>query len=82
MILSFIRNPMSGRLSDQNWYHGLIKRAEAQRLLRNDGEFLVRESISAGPGNYVLSGLWKGKHLHFEINVTTAGSTSKELYHV
>lgn len=71
-------------LSDQLWYHGLIKRVETQRLLRYDGDFLVRESISSGPGRYVLSGLWEKKNVHFEINEYKLyeGDYSISLFHV
>ncbi|XP_063309710.1 tyrosine-protein kinase Fer isoform X2 [Pelobates fuscus] len=31
-------------LSDQDWYHGAIPRVEAQELLKQQGDFLVRES--------------------------------------
>lgn len=72
------------KLTDQLWYHGFIKRIEAQRLLRHDGDFLVRESISGGPDHYVLSGLWKKKHIHFEINesISDESDYSVTLFHV
>lgn len=40
----------------ENWFHGPISRAEAEILLKNDGDFLVRES-QANIGQFVLSGL-------------------------
>ena len=39
----------------ENWFHGPISRNEAELLLKNDGDFLVRESQQ--PGQFVLSGL-------------------------
>ncbi len=40
----------------ENWYHGPISRAAAEQLLKNDGDFLVRQSQGT-PGQFVLSGL-------------------------
>lgn len=39
---------------------------EAESLLREDGEFLIRDSRSS-PGDYVLSCFWSGQTLHFKI---------------
>uniref|UniRef100_A0A7E4VMK7 SH2 domain-containing protein n=1 Tax=Panagrellus redivivus TaxID=6233 RepID=A0A7E4VMK7_PANRE len=55
------------RLQDQPWYLGRIKRIDAVNLLRRDGDFLVRDSIS-NPGEYVLTGQCRGEAMHFEIN--------------
>lgn len=66
-------------LEDQIWFHGLIKRVEAQNLLKNDGDFLIRNSIS-NPRGFVLSGKNQGGQiLHFEINQTNENGL---LYHV
>lgn len=40
----------------ENWYHGPISRAAAEKLLNNDGDFLVRQSQGTS-GQFVLSGL-------------------------
>lgn len=40
----------------ENWYHGPISRAQSEALLKNDGDFLVRESQGTA-GQFVLSGL-------------------------
>lgn len=40
----------------EDWYHGPISRGEAELLLKNDGDFLVRES-QGSVGQFVLSGL-------------------------
>lgn len=43
-------------LQNEIWFHGQISRAEAEKLLRKDGDFLVRESPNS-EGQYVLSGM-------------------------
>lgn len=45
------------------WYHGPMSRAEAELLLEDEGDFLVRESKSKA-GQYVLSGVQKGQPRH------------------
>lgn len=48
------------------WYHGNISRIEAEQLLEEEGQFLVRDSASSGrSGDYALSCVWKGAILHF-----------------
>uniref|UniRef100_A0A0N5BTY5 SH2 domain-containing protein n=1 Tax=Strongyloides papillosus TaxID=174720 RepID=A0A0N5BTY5_STREA len=70
-ILYFKYNPEPPqKLHSQPWYHGLIKRIEAEFLLKNDGDFLVRDSISK-EGEYVLTVQWSSKPLHFQINQET-----------
>lgn len=51
-------------LEGQTWYHGVMSRREAEKLLRDDGDFLVRKSTT-NPGSYVLTGMHNGlaKHL-------------------
>ncbi|XP_017263461.1 SHC-transforming protein 3 isoform X1 [Kryptolebias marmoratus] len=51
-------------LEGQTWYHGKMSRRDAEKLLRNDGDFLVRTSTT-NPGSYVLTGMHNGlaKHL-------------------
>ncbi|KAM4753840.1 tyrosine-protein kinase Fer isoform 3-T17 [Cyanocitta cristata] len=53
-------------LSEQDWYHGAIPRIEAQELLKQQGDFLVRESHGK-PGEYVLSVFSDGQRRHFII---------------
>ncbi|XP_061479693.1 tyrosine-protein kinase Fer isoform X3 [Rhineura floridana] len=53
-------------LADQDWYHGAIPRIEAQELLKQQGDFLVRESHGK-PGEYVLSVFSDGQRRHFII---------------
>uniref|UniRef100_A0A8C5RXU7 SH2 domain-containing protein n=1 Tax=Laticauda laticaudata TaxID=8630 RepID=A0A8C5RXU7_LATLA len=50
-------------LWNEECYHGKISRREAENLLRNNGDFLVRESTTS-PGQYVLSGLQGGQVKH------------------
>ncbi|XP_035273383.1 tyrosine-protein kinase Fes/Fps [Anguilla anguilla] len=52
-------------LSEQGWYHGAIPRVEVQELLKQDGDYLVRES--QGKQEYVLSVHWGGQCRHFII---------------
>uniref|UniRef100_A0A8C7YVM4 SHC adaptor protein 3 n=1 Tax=Oryzias sinensis TaxID=183150 RepID=A0A8C7YVM4_9TELE len=51
-------------LEDQTWYHGKTSRRDAEKLLKQDGDFLVRKSTT-NPGSYVLTGMHSGlaKHL-------------------
>lgn len=51
-------------LEGQTWYHGTMSRREAEKLLQDDGDFLVRKSTT-NPGSYVLTGMHNGlaKHL-------------------
>lgn len=52
------------QLAAVSWYHGPITRIESEILLKNDGDFLVRDSHGTR-GQYVLSGMQKKtpKHL-------------------
>lgn len=43
-------------LKNEVWFHGQISRAEAEKRLVKDGDFLVRESPNT-EGQYVLSGM-------------------------
>lgn len=44
------------QLQNEEWFHGVIDRAQAESLLKQDGDFLVRESGTT-PGQYILTGL-------------------------
>ncbi|XP_018333139.1 SHC-transforming protein 4 isoform X2 [Agrilus planipennis] len=50
-------------LKKEIWFHGQISRAEAERLLQRDGDFLVRESPNS-EGQYVLSGMQENAKKH------------------
>lgn len=52
---SAIPDPLAP-LTTQHYFHGVISRVEAEALLENEGEFLVRES-SKIPGQFVLTGV-------------------------
>nr|KAF6366196.1 FER tyrosine kinase [Pipistrellus kuhlii] len=60
--MSIVEKP----LMEQEWYHGAIPRIEAQDLLKQQGDFLVRESHGK-PGEYVLSVFSDGQRRHFII---------------
>ncbi|EMP26098.1 SH2 domain-containing protein 3A [Chelonia mydas] len=53
-------------LRSHAWYHGCLPREEAESLLGEDGDFLIRDSGSS-QGDYVLSCRWLGETLHFKI---------------
>ncbi|KAM7428020.1 SHC (Src y 2 domain containing) transforming protein [Porites harrisoni] len=50
-------------LEAEVWYHGPMSRAEAELLLEDEGDFLVRESKSKA-GQYVLSGVQNSQPRH------------------
>ena len=52
-----------GPLENKPWFHGHISRIDAEMLIENDGQYLVRESSSSA-GQYVLSGMKDGQHRH------------------
>ncbi|TFJ97046.1 ankyrin repeat domain-containing protein 23 [Platysternon megacephalum] len=53
-------------LRSHAWYHGCLPREEAESLLGEDGDFLIRDSGSS-QGDYVLSCRWQAEPLHFKI---------------
>ncbi|VDO95344.1 unnamed protein product [Heligmosomoides polygyrus] len=66
-------------LKEQVWYRGLVTRIKSEQMLKEDGEFLVRDSISM-PGEYVLTAMWNNRALHFQIN--TAYDNGKKQFHL
>lgn len=63
-ILDTFPQSSEAKLSSEKWFHGKISRTFSESLLKNDGDFLVRESQNT-LGQYVLTGM-KGnqpKHL-------------------
>ncbi|XP_009079520.1 PREDICTED: SHC-transforming protein 1 isoform X1 [Acanthisitta chloris] len=54
---------MEEQLRREHWYHGKMSRKEAEKLLKVNGDFLVRESTTT-PGQYVLTGLQGGQPKH------------------
>ncbi|KAK8727568.1 hypothetical protein OTU49_009625 [Cherax quadricarinatus] len=57
--------PLNQRLQLQRepWFHGAISRKEAEMLLLQDGDFLVRESQGTA-GQYVLTGMQNNTKKH------------------
>ena len=55
-------------LEEEEWFHGVLPREEVQKLLVENGDYLVRESKNrkTGESQYVLSVYWDG-HKHFII---------------
>ncbi|XP_069506316.1 SHC-transforming protein 1 isoform X1 [Ambystoma mexicanum] len=54
---------MEEQLKCEPWYHGKMSRKDAEKLLRGNGDFLVRESTTT-PGQYVLTGLQNSQPKH------------------
>jgi tyrosine-protein kinase Fer len=59
-------------LSEKEWFHGVLPREEVVRLLVNDGDFLVRETMRHEERQIVLSVCWVG-HKHFIVQTTAEG---------
>ncbi|KAJ8338980.1 hypothetical protein SKAU_G00357660 [Synaphobranchus kaupii] len=53
----------ANELEGQPWYHWEMSRKEAEKLLQEDGDFLVRKSAT-NPGSYVLTGMHNGQAKH------------------
>lgn len=56
-------NTRRTQLEKEIWFHGPISRTEAENLVKNDGDFLVRESQGT-PGQYVLTGMQANTKKH------------------
>ncbi|MBN3296793.1 SHC3 protein, partial [Amia calva] len=54
---------VSEELNSQLWYHREMSRKEAEQVLKEDGDFLVRKSTT-NPGSYVLTGMHNGQAKH------------------
>ncbi|CAO1430994.1 unnamed protein product [Diamesa tonsa] len=59
-------------LYEEEWFHGVLPREEVVRLLRNEGDFLVRETTRNDESQTVLSVCWSG-HKHFIVQTTAEG---------
>lgn len=70
-------NP-SQPLESQPWYHGKITRADAEALLHDDGDFVVRENTTMS-NTYTLTLRWRGVADHTLIGTTEVISTSSFL---
>ena len=51
------------KLEKMRWFHGLLTRDNAEKVLVKDGDYLVRETNKA-ERQYVLSGRYKGECRH------------------
>jgi len=58
-----IPDVIKAQLEHEEWYHGAVSRENAERLLKNNGDFLVRDSGNT-PGQYVLSGMQSNSKKH------------------
>jgi len=56
-------------LTNYDWFHGKLERADAKHLLRNVGDYLVRESTKK-PGELAVSAKGPQKTQHFIIDQT------------
>lgn len=65
-------NGNGGPLMDEEWFHGVLPREEVVRLLVNEGDFLVRETMRNDECQIVLSVCWDG-HKHFIVQTTQEG---------
>jgi len=56
-------------VEEEDWFHGLLPRDEVQRLLMDEGDYLVRVSVDrkTGARQYVLSVRSTAAHKHFII---------------
>ncbi|KAL6465452.1 hypothetical protein MHYP_G00255850 [Metynnis hypsauchen] len=57
----------SSNLQSHGWYHGRIPWEVAESLVLEDGDFLIRDSLTS-LGDYVLTSRWNHKPLHFLIS--------------
>ena len=57
--------PVETPLKEELWYHGEISRIDAENMVQEDGDYLVRES-SRKPGQFVLTSKWS-TYRHFII---------------
>lgn len=51
------------KLLSEKWFHGSVSRVFSESLLKNDGDFLVRESQNT-KGQFVLTGMKSGQPKH------------------
>lgn len=59
-------------LQDEDWFHGVLPREEVVRLLVNNGDYLVRQTMRNEEKQIVLSVCWNG-HKHFIVQTTPDG---------
>lgn len=68
-------------LKTEFWYVGDMCRKEAEKLLKKDGDFLVRKSIN-NPGSYVLTGMHNGQAKHLLLVDPEGTVSTRFLYHM
>ncbi|XP_021957925.1 tyrosine-protein kinase Fer [Folsomia candida] len=59
-------------LLEEDWFHGVLPREDVVRLLKKDGDFLVRETMKNEERQIVLSVFWSGPK-HFIVQTTADG---------
>lgn len=55
---------MQVNVEQELWYYDLLPRTDADRMVKQDGDYLVRFSDTKG---YVLTTKWEGQARHFVI---------------
>ncbi|RCN39454.1 SH2 domain protein [Ancylostoma caninum] len=65
-------------IEDEPYYHGFLSREETEKIIRKEGEFLVRKTEVAGRHHFVISLMDEGNLKHFLIKRTS----KKRLYWV
>ena len=59
-------------LEENIWFHGVLPRLEVVRLLQEDGDFLVRETVRNEEKQIVLSVMWSTPK-HFIVQTSPEG---------
>ena len=72
MVDNNANNDHEKNLEDELWFHGVLPREEVVRLLRNEGDFLVRETVRNDEIQIVLSVMW-GSPKHFIVQKSPEG---------
>ncbi|XP_065349664.1 tyrosine-protein kinase Fer isoform X3 [Cloeon dipterum] len=65
--------PGARGLGEQDWFHGVLPREEVVRLLKKEGDFLVRETMRNEERQIVLSVSWGNSHKHFIVQNSPDG---------
>lgn len=65
-------NGQNNLLEDNIWFHGVLPRLEVVRLLQEDGDFLVRETVRENLKQIVLSVMWSNPK-HFIVQTSPEG---------
>jgi hypothetical protein len=75
---NFTAKKIEDKLDKMKWFHGLMTRDNAEKLLVNNGDYLVRETNKA-ERQYVLSGRYKDECRHIFL-VDPSGIVSQIFY--